>query len=123
MSESITIAPQTNQVPKTEAVLKTTTFGVTEMTCASCVRRIEKALSKTAVVQEVSVNLATEKAQVVYDADQTNSEQLHHAVERAGYSVRKLPALPAASTTALPVPESATAGETWLPIEGMTCAS
>ena len=43
------------------------TFGVTGMTCASCVRRIEKALGKVEGVQEASVNLATEKARVVYD--------------------------------------------------------
>ena len=44
------------------------TFPVTGMTCASCVRRIEKALNKVEGVNEASVNLAAEKAKVVYDA-------------------------------------------------------
>ena len=34
-------------------------FGVTGMTCASCVRRIEKALNSEQGVQEVSVILSS----------------------------------------------------------------
>ena len=41
---------------------KEVSFAVTGMTCASCVRRIEKALHKVEGVSEASVNLATEKA-------------------------------------------------------------
>jgi len=42
------------------------TFPVTGMTCASCVRRIEKALAKVDGVSSASVNLATERATVQY---------------------------------------------------------
>ena len=38
------------------------TCPVAGMTCASCVRRVEKALSRVEGVQDASVNLATEKA-------------------------------------------------------------
>jgi Cu+-exporting ATPase len=38
------------------------TFPVTGMTCASCVRRVEKALAKVEGVAEASVNLASEQA-------------------------------------------------------------
>ena len=41
------------------------TFPVTGMTCASCVRRIEKALGRVEGVQHANVNLATEKATVM----------------------------------------------------------
>jgi Cu+-exporting ATPase len=57
------------------------------MTCASCVRRIEKALSKVAGVREASVNLATERAKVMYDPQATGLDQLKAAVERAGYGL------------------------------------
>ena len=40
---------------------------VTGMTCASCVRRIEKALGRVDGVAEANVNLATEQAHVVFD--------------------------------------------------------
>jgi Cu+-exporting ATPase len=62
-------------------------FPVTGMTCASCVRRIEKALNKVDGVQEASVNLATEKARVVFDSTIATFVQLTAAVARAGYGV------------------------------------
>ena len=43
------------------------TLPITGMTCASCVRRVEKALKRVEGVSEASVNLATERATVVYD--------------------------------------------------------
>ncbi|HZO32337.1 MAG TPA: heavy metal translocating P-type ATPase [Chloroflexota bacterium] len=103
------------------------TFGVTGMTCASCVRRIEKALGKVAGVQDASVNLATEKARVVYDPALVTPGQLRAAVEKAGYDVRDMPTAtaPAATSLSAPTKGSSSSGETEaiLPIEGMTCAS
>ena len=45
----------------------TVEIPVTGMTCASCVRRVEKALDKVDGIEEASVNLATEKVRVSYD--------------------------------------------------------
>ncbi len=73
------------------------------MTCASCVARVERALSKRAGVKEVSVNLATEKARIVYDEDEVRVVELMDAVSDAGYE-------PVRNTTDLR-------------IKGMTCAS
>src|SRR4028118_2035080 len=39
------------------------------MTCASCVRRVEKALGKVEGVEGASVNLATEQARVSFDPE------------------------------------------------------
>ncbi len=63
----------------------TVEFGVTGMTCASCVRRIEKALGKVPGVQAAAVNLATERARVVYDPAAASPQDLAAAVEKAGY--------------------------------------
>jgi Cu+-exporting ATPase len=66
----------------------TVEFPVTGMTCASCVRRVEKALGRVGGVEEASVNLATERAKVVYDpAEGPGVEGLRAAVEKAGYGV------------------------------------
>ncbi len=73
------------------------------MTCASCVRRVEKALAKVAGVQSAGVNLATERATVTYDPATVDLPRLREAVESAGYTVPMAEAI--------------------LPIEGMTCAS
>ena len=71
------------------------TFPVTGMTCASCVRRIEKALSKVEGVQQASVNRATEKAHVVYDPSLASLERLTAAVEKAGYKIGAKPTVAA----------------------------
>jgi Cu+-exporting ATPase len=54
------------------------------MTCASCVRRVEKALQSVPGVESVDVNLATERATVRYLAVSTARVGGVHAVERAG---------------------------------------
>ncbi len=72
------------------------------MTCASCVGSVEKALRSVPGVQDASVNLATEKAEIAFAAPVDRSV-LVAAVEGVGYGV-------ASSTIDLS-------------IEGMSCAS
>ncbi len=59
------------------------------MTCASCVRRVERALEGVPGVESVDVNLATEMATVRYLTGSTARADLVAAVEGAGYSVAK----------------------------------
>ena len=61
-------------------------FGVTGMTCASCVGRVEKALAQVPGVLSASVNLATETATVSTDG-RVSAAALASAVEKAGYGV------------------------------------
>ncbi|MGI8405252.1 MAG: heavy metal translocating P-type ATPase [Thermomicrobiales bacterium] len=97
------------------------TLPITGMTCASCVRRVEKALTKTPGIVSASVNLATERATVVYDPLETDTAQTRRAVEHAGYGVGRIVTEPVAAVVpSTPAPD---AGEAMLPIEGMTCAS
>src|ERR671927_817545 len=81
------------------------TLPVSGMTCASCVRRIEKALNRVDGVAEASVNLATEKARVVYDPAVASPARLRGAVEKAGYKAGQPPA---ASPAAAPLPTAST---------------
>ena len=61
-------------------------IGIGGMTCASCVARVERAIAKVPGVQQVSVNLATESARVVWaEADPTHEARLRRAVRDAGY--------------------------------------
>lgn len=60
------------------------TLSVQGMTCASCVRRVERALSRVEGVESASVNFAAEMAQVRLGAD-VPVEELIAAVEKAGY--------------------------------------
>jgi Cu+-exporting ATPase len=69
------------------ADVRETSFGVTGMTCASCVRRVERALEKVPGVLEANVNLANEKATVRYLAGEVQALDLKRAAEGAGYGV------------------------------------
>ncbi|HEU4952055.1 MAG TPA: cation-translocating P-type ATPase [Holophagaceae bacterium] len=62
------------------------TFPVEGMTCASCVRRVERALKKVPGVSEAAVNLALNEATVTFEGPAP--AQLAEAVQRAGYTLR-----------------------------------
>jgi Cu+-exporting ATPase len=99
------------------------TFPVTGMTCASCVRRIEKALNRVAGVQDANVNLATERARVVYDPSVATLPNMQAAIEKAGYGVRDFPQRTLPPSTPAPLVPPLPSGEMTLPIKGMTGAS
>ena len=63
------------------------TISVTGMTCASCVRRVERVLTNVPGVLEASGNLASERATVEYLAGEVEPRELEKAVESAGYGV------------------------------------
>lgn len=90
-------------------------FSIEGMTCASCSLRIEKGLKKLPGVQEAQVNLATERATVIYDPTQTDPEKMMQKVEAVGYK-----ALPLQLSSPSPTKKEQQANFT---IEGMTCAS
>ncbi|HFI0401499.1 TPA: heavy metal translocating P-type ATPase [Streptococcus suis] len=62
-------------------------YDISGMTCASCAMTVEKALGKLEGVEEVSVNLATEKATIRYSRELQNPASLENAVELAGYQL------------------------------------
>ena len=69
-----------------EAVSGQLRLGIRGMTCASCVRRVERALSGVPGVEQAAVNLATEEATVTTSG--TPLLALRAAVEKAGYEAR-----------------------------------
>jgi len=60
---------------------------VTGMTCAACVRRVEKAITSVPGVVEAPVNLATSSAAVTFDADAVGAADIAAAITSAGYGV------------------------------------
>jgi Cu+-exporting ATPase len=69
------------------ADVREATFGVSGLTCASCVGRVERALTKVPGVLEANVNLANERATVEYLAGEVETRKLEKAIEGAGYGV------------------------------------
>ena len=68
------------------AVTQTRRFAVQGMSCASCVRRLENALSDVPGVSAVAVNLADQTARVTMTR-QTDAESLAKAASGAGYPI------------------------------------
>jgi P-type Cu+ transporter len=91
--------PQTRSEPKLK---NRTVLALEGMTCAACAMRIEKGLKKVPGVIEANVNLATEKAAVVYDPTQSNLEQMVQKVEAVGYK-----AIPEVASLQQPAQETA----------------
>ncbi|WP_378952459.1 heavy metal translocating P-type ATPase [Mesorhizobium sp. ANAO-SY3R2] len=77
-------------------------FPIEGMTCASCVRRVEKAITAVPGVKSAAVNLATESADVAF-AGTADAGAVIAAINRAGYEV--------------------SVERMEIEIEGMTCAS
>lgn len=67
--------------------IETVALTIEGMTCASCVRRVEKAISTFSGVSDVSVNLATERASFSYDKETTSLQDIAKVVEEAGYEL------------------------------------
>ncbi len=57
------------------------------MTCASCAKAVERATKKLDGVENASVNIATEKANIEYDSSKVKLSQIKSAIEKAGYSI------------------------------------
>jgi Cu+-exporting ATPase len=57
------------------------------MTCAACSARVERAIRKLEGIETATVNLATEKATVVYDARALRLSSIKEAITKAGYQV------------------------------------
>ena len=65
--------------------MTTQVFPVTGMTCASCVRRVERALSGVPGVESVRVDLAREQVQITHSG--VDATTLAKAVEARGYGL------------------------------------
>nr|WP_272212900.1 copper ion binding protein [Marinicella sp. W31]MDC2878828.1 copper ion binding protein [Marinicella sp. W31] len=76
MEQTITTARKTQHI----------TLPVTGMTCASCVRSVERVVGKVEGVEAVAVNLATETADVTL-SDRKATGAVVAAIEKGGYGV------------------------------------
>ncbi len=76
---------------------------ITGMTCANCSTTIERNLKRMTGVKEASVNLATERAKVIFDPAVVSPGQIDALIGDLGYGVAK--------------------ARVELPIAGMTCAN
>jgi Cu+-exporting ATPase len=82
------------------------------MTCASCVRRVEKSLQSLDGMENASVNFASEQATVEYDPQILDSVKIREKIREVGYDV-----VDAASD------RKKDRNKTIISVGGMTCAA
>ncbi|MFQ3586637.1 MAG: heavy metal translocating P-type ATPase [Fimbriimonadaceae bacterium] len=82
----------TAQAAPTSLEIQPHQLRVSGMTCAACVARVEKVVSRVPGVQKVEVNLATETARIAADPS-LPLERLVASIEKAGYAAAPMPSL------------------------------
>lgn len=68
------------------------TLNIRGMTCAACVRSVERAVNKQPGISGASVNLATERMQVEFNPDLASLSSIIDAVSKSGFTA-ELPVL------------------------------
>ena len=101
--------------PDAELPLATLTMSVGGMTCASCVRRVERKLGKLDGVK-AEVNLATESARITLTTPHTD-EELESVVNAAGYTGTITSRTEAATTDGAPASGDSATGDTGTPTQ------
>jgi Cu+-exporting ATPase len=67
--------------------MKTITFKITGMTCASCAAILQKAFKDDKRIIEANVNIVTDKAQIAFDPEKISEKEIHDIVYKTGYGV------------------------------------
>ena len=101
--------------PDADLPLATLTMSVGGMTCASCVRRVERKLGKLDGVK-AEVNLATESARITLTAPHSD-EELEAVVNAAGYTGTITSRSEAATADAAPASGDSATGDTGTPTQ------
>src|SRR5690242_7083935 len=81
-------------------MVQTALLIVENMTCGSCMGRVEKALRGTAGVATARASLAAKRVAVTFDESVTEPQKLIEALERSGYRAAELAGTPDESATA-----------------------
>ena len=67
--------------------MKTETYTVHNMSCGSCVKRVQKALAEADGVTEAAVSLEGKSATVTFDESQITPQELKETVDDLGYEL------------------------------------
>lgn len=68
-----------------ETADKEASIPIGGMTCAACAKTIERVVGRLAGVEEVSVNFASEKANIKYSPGKVRLSEIKQAIAKAGY--------------------------------------
>jgi copper chaperone CopZ len=74
-----------------EKILMKTTLRSKELTCPSCIAKIEKAVTALNGVSDVKVFFNTGRIEVQHDPAQVQGKDLEKAIQAVGYEARVSP--------------------------------
>ena len=69
--------------------MKKTTLKIDGMHCASCAANIEKTLDKETAIKKASVNFASEKANIEYDAKIISLNKIQEIIKKLGFTAHE----------------------------------
>ena len=81
--------PKTEKASKTEKTTATVTFE-TNLSCNSCVRKVNENISFEKGVKDLKVSLEEEKITITYDTRKTDEETLACSIKKLGYKAEKV---------------------------------
>ncbi|GAA7895061.1 copper-translocating P-type ATPase CopA [Helicobacter pylori] len=64
-------------------------FYIEGMTCTACSSGIERSLGRKSFVKKIEVNLLNKSANIEFDENQTNLDEIFKLIEKLGYSPKK----------------------------------
>lgn len=64
-----------------------TTMQLEQLTCPTCVKKIETALAKTAGIEESSVSFSTSKVKAEFDESKVSADNIKDIIEKLGFDV------------------------------------
>lgn len=74
--------------------MKTILFQLEDLTCPSCINKIEGVLHKEEGVESAKVMFSSSKVKVLYKEDETDPDRLAGLIEKVGYPVLSLKSSP-----------------------------
>tara|TARA_R110001606_G_scaffold381957_1_gene543479 strand:- start:1545 stop:1889 length:345 start_codon:yes stop_codon:yes gene_type:complete len=89
---AMTLLPSSGAQAVAEAAsknaLKTETFNIEKMTCATCPITVKKAIGKVSGVSSVDVDFQAKTAKVTFDPERTTESAIASASTNAGYPAK-----------------------------------
>ncbi len=69
---------------------KQVTLKISGMSCASCASNAQKSINKLDGIIEANVNIATNKAMVVFDSKKTSTSEIENAIKAVGFKPEEI---------------------------------
>ena len=85
---SILVIQQSSSSSDSDALLSTITLEIDGMYCENCAKKITRKLKKLKGVKQATVDYEAKEAQIGYDPERINTEQMINKMSENGYNAQ-----------------------------------